>query len=405
MTKKKKLISGVLAALVVMAAAAMVVSGKQGLPVETAAVKERAIIRTVLANGHFQAADGQEIVARDPVVIEDILVEAGDKVKEGQVLAVIDTAGLEAEKQAAQAELAAISTQLATLEATLPLQRAEAGSQMEAARENLQQAEREAAAMAGLYADGAVSEMDWRRAQSALAASHAQEQTARVQMAQIESKAVLLQQYQEQGQALDSRIQVIAEKLDFYQMRAPAAGQVVEVYVRAGAVVGAGTPLFLLAAPGLLVEAEVLAQDAPALAPGQKVLISGEVLRGGVLTGQVSRIHPRAVEKTSELGVVQRRVPIEIVPDQEEAKMCPGYPVEVEIITAETSGLAVPREAVFSLDGRDYVFTIKNGRAALTPVETGLEGEDYLEVLTGLKTGDTVIINPPKETADGIKTK
>ena len=88
---------------------------------ETAAVKESRITRTVMANGYFAAASEKELVARDPLVIQEVLVEAGDQVREGQVLIVIDTAGLEAERKAAMAELTAIDTQQATLEATLPL--------------------------------------------------------------------------------------------------------------------------------------------------------------------------------------------------------------------------------------------------------------------------------------------
>ena len=107
----------------------------------------------------------------------------------------------------------------------------------------------------------------------------------------------------------------------------------------------------------------------------------------------------------SELGVIQYRVSIEIVPEEEVANMRPGYPVEIEIITDETMGLAVPREAVFSLDGKDCVFAVKDGRASLTSVEIGLEGEDYMEILTGLDAVDIVIINPPKELADGIKVR
>jgi HlyD family secretion protein len=60
---------------------------------------------------------------------------------------------------------------------------------------------------------------------------------------------------------------------------------------------------------------------------------------------------------------------------------------------------------VFTLDGADKVFVIKNGRAVLTSVEIGLKGEDFLEVLAGVNSGDIVIMNPPKEVADGVKVK
>lgn len=405
MTKRKKVIVGAVAALVVLSAVAAIVSRQQGLAVEAAEVEERDIVRTVLANGHFAAAAEKEVVARDPVVIKDVLVKAGDKIQEGQVLAVIDTASLETEKQAVIAELTAIKTQETALAATLPLERAQAESQVAAAQESLKQAEREAEAMNQLYETGAASEMEWRRAESAFVTSQAQVQAAQAQLAQVRSQAALIEQYREQAQALSSRLSLLEEKLEYYQMKASEAGQVVEVYAQAGAVVGVGTPLFLLTTPNLVVKAEVLAQDAPDLALGQKAVISGEVLGEDELTGTLTQIHPQAVEKLSELGVLQRRVPVEITLDKNPTDMRPGYPVEVEIITAETTGLALPREAVFTLDGDDKTFVIQNGRAVLTSVEIGLEGEDFLEVLAGVESGDTVILNPPKEVADGAKVK
>ncbi|HKM38930.1 MAG TPA: efflux RND transporter periplasmic adaptor subunit [bacterium] len=405
MTKRKKLVLGVVAVLALILLVVAVRGRRQGLAVEAAAVEEREIVRTVLAHGYFQAAMKEEIIARDPVIIKDLLVEAGDMVAEGQMLAVIDTAGLEAEKQAVEAELSAVSAQLAALEATLPFQEAEAESRVAAAQENLQQTKREAAAMAELYHSGAVSEQDWQRAQTAVAAQEAQAQTAAAHAAQIKSQSSQLGHYREQIQALNSHLKLLEEKLDFSQMKAPTAGQVLAVQVEIGAVAAAGAPLFSLAGSDLIVEAEVLAQDAPELALGQQVLISGEVLRGQELRGEISRIYPQAIEKLSELGVVQRRVPIEIVLDKRTGTMRPGYPAEVEIITAKTSGLAVPWEAVFSLGGQDRLFKIKNGRAALVSVEIGLEGEDYLEILSGIKAGDEVIISPPQKIKDGAKVR
>jgi HlyD family secretion protein len=403
--KRKKLILTALAALVVIIAAAVIVRGRQGIEAETVAVTESRITRTVVATGHFAAQSEQELVARDPLILKEVLVKAGDQVQAGQVLALLDTAALETEKQATQAELTAIDTQQATLETTLPLQQAQAESQVAAAEQSLEQAEQEAQAMTELYEAGAVSELDWRRAQSAFAASKAQVQTAKAQLAQIRSQAALIKQYQEQAQALSTRLSLLEEKLEYYQMKAPEAGQVVEVYAEAGAVVGAGTPLFLVTGPDLVVKAEVLAQDAPELALDQKAIISGEVLGQDELIGTLGQIHPQAVEKLSELGVIQRRVPVEITLDRRPPNMRPGYPVEVEIITAETIGLALPLEAVFTLDGEDKTFVVKNGRAILTSVDIGLEGEDYLEVLSGINSGDIVIINPPKEVADKVKVK
>ena len=48
---------------------------------------------------------------------------------------------------------------------------------------------------------------------------------------------------------------------------------------------------------------------------------------------------------------------------------------------------------------------IENGKAALRVVETGLEGEDYIEIRSGLKEGESVILSPNDEVIEGVKVK
>lgn len=394
MTKKGLII---LIGLLAISLLFFVLNQKQGLSVNTALVEKKEIVRTVLANGHFQAKTKQKLISRDPLVIKTVLVKAGDEIKKGEQLAVFDLTTIEVQKQAALAELAAVSTELLNLETTLPLQKAQIESEWQNTQENLWQAQKEAQAMSELYQLGAVSEMEWRRAESNLATCRAQEQALLIQKAQLESQGALINHHQKQKEALQGQIQVLTEKLNYYQMSAPFSGKVSEVYVQDGDLTGVGTPLFLLSTSDLKVEAEVLAQEAPRLAKGQKVLISGEVLSKQVLTGKIERVSPQAIEKISELGVLQERVPIEISLDEIVEKMSPGYPVDVKIITDQREALAVPREAVFTWEAQEGVFGIKNKRAFFLPLEIGLVGEDYYEVLDGLVEGDLVIINPPKE--------
>ena len=371
MTEKRKLMLGAVGILLIVLVVVFY-SQKQGFAVETMVVEKREIVRTVLASGHFQAVEKHEIMARDPIMVKDVLVKAGDDIEKGQRLAVLDVVSIEAEKRTIMAELAGVNTQLVSLETILPLQKAQIKSEMLTVVESLKQAQNEVEAMTRLYQLGAVSEMDWRQAQNDLAVWQSKEQAIRTQKAQIESQAILIKQYQEQKEALHSRLQVLEEKLNYYQMRASLSGKVREVYAEVGTMVGVGAPLFLLSTSDLMVSAEILAQDAPSLAGDQKVLISGEVLSTRVLPGKIKYIHPQAVEKMSELGVVQQRIPIEIMFNETVENMLPGYPVEVKIITAEKMALAVPREAVFTVKNQDGVFIVKKRRAIFTPVEIGI---------------------------------
>jgi len=68
--------------------------------------------------------------------------------------------------------------------------------------------------------------------------------------------------------------------------------------------------------------------------------------------------------------------------------------------------LLAPRSAVRSQDGRDHVLVIRDGRAALAPIEVGIVAEDAVEVLAGLRVDDEVIVGDSARTlAPGMRVR
>ncbi len=66
---------------------------------------------------------------------------------------------------------------------------------------------------------------------------------------------------------------------------------------------------------------------------------------------------------------------------------------------------AISPSAIVTKDGRKFVFVIREGRAVETPVTTGRQLGDMIEVPAGLKTGDKIILKPPKKLKNGSKIK
>jgi len=107
----------------------------------------------------------------------------------------------------------------------------------------------------------------------------------------------------------------------------------------------------------------------------------------------------------SELGVNQKRVTVEISLGTTEPIRL-GSDVDVEItVEKKKNVLRVPDLAVFEKEKKDCVYVIEGGKAVLREIKTGLEGEDFMEVLSGLAEGDTVILSPNDDITDGIKVK
>jgi multidrug efflux pump subunit AcrA (membrane-fusion protein) len=73
----------------------------------------------------------------------------------------------------------------------------------------------------------------------------------------------------------------------------------------------------------------------------------------------------------------------------------PGSFARAEIVSADgSSALAVPSNAVVSFAGIDKVILVQDGKAVEKPVTLGRKTADWTEVLSGVKAGDAVVINP-----------
>jgi HlyD family secretion protein len=156
------------------------------------------------------------------------------------------------------------------------------------------------------------------------------------------------------------------------------------------------------------VEVDVLSADAVRLREGMAV----ELLRWGgtpPLAGRVRRVEPGGFTKFSALGVEEQRVwvIVEIASPREEwAGLGESYRVNARFILREAADvLRVPSSAVFRDDGNPAVFRIDGSRARLTQIQTGFEGEGWIQVAGGLDEGDRVVLHPDRELGNGGRVR
>jgi multidrug efflux pump subunit AcrA (membrane-fusion protein) len=73
----------------------------------------------------------------------------------------------------------------------------------------------------------------------------------------------------------------------------------------------------------------------------------------------------------------------------------PGVFVRADIITNERDeGLAVPLNAIITFAGLEKVVVVQDGKALEKTVTSGRHGKDWVEIVTGLKAGERVVVNP-----------
>ena len=312
----------------------------QAMPSVTVIVPGRQqVARTITASGTLAARRDMPVgIAGEGGMVASVLVDAGSWVRQGQTMATIERSvqSQEAQQLAASIEVARADARLAQQE----LDRAQA-----------------------LVSRGFVSKADVERRTAARDAAN-----ARVKVAQAQLGA--------------SRARI--GRLD---IRAPAAGLVLERRVEPGQVVGAGSgALFRIAMGGNMeMVANVPQQDLAALKVGLPVEVR-PVGSPNTFKGQIWQIAP-LIDPQSRLGRVRIAVPY--APD-----MRPGGFAEARIVAGASTLPLIPQSAVQSDQGGSYVYVIDaNNQVVRRDVEVGSVTNEGVSIAAGLSGQERIVLS------------
>ena len=126
-------------------------------------------------------------------------------------------------------------------------------------------------------------------------------------------------------------------------------------------------------------------QDLDQVKVGQQVTITNKALK--TFTGEVSFIYPMIDEATRT-----RSLRVELKNPARE--FLPGMFVNATISISPRTGLAIPRDALIETGKHRYVFVSRSGgRFTPTAVTTGAQDEGFIEITSGLKEGDAVVLS------------
>lgn len=381
--KNKKWVLGGGGILLIIVIASLILGDRQA--VEVTRVTEGTLIQQVDDSGYIEEVKDYQIQATQQGRVVQVLVETGQKIKPGEQLIVLENLDLAVEADSVLAQVAQVKAQLDTGRAEL-----------EIAQTELQQAEIDRQRQEKLLDSGAISVSEYE--QEVLNVDKLSK-TVVQQSSYIENLTAQLASLEDMHQNLTTRNQQLL-------IESPTQGIILDLPVKSGQVVSPGTLLAQVGTGELEARADILSDDLKEVKVGQKVSITAPLLGDAVITGQVKKIYPQAYEKTSALGVVQRRVPV-IITMNEPGKLRPGYEVRVSIQTLEKPDvLLIPREAVRS-DGKGgaEVLAVINGRVHYKPVEVGLKNPEKVEITRGLDKGGIVIRDASINLEEGSKVK
>jgi len=352
---KKWIAIGIGAVLVAAAAAAAVMNS--GVTAETIAVDRGEVRKLLKETGTVESKSSITVTAKNSGDIKGLTVEEGDRVMAGDLLM---TSG----GTSAALDIKSQKAQLTGLQAQYSQAR-------ELANKNK-----------SLYEQGALSYQEYNASDTA----------AKQLAAQIASLQYAIESY--------------AESTGAEGVTAPIDGVLTGVFVKEGESVAAGAALFEISnLNDIYVKTDFIAEDADLIREGDIVRIYNEDMGFDDRTGSVRKVFLKAENKMSELGVNQKRVTVEIsFGSAEQVRLGSNMDIEIEV-EKKDSVLRVPELAVFEKSEKNYVYVVEGSNAVLREVETGLEGEDYMEVVSGLAEGDLVIVSPGDDISDGVRVK
>jgi HlyD family secretion protein len=362
----------------------------ESVEVQVATVGRDDLQAKVTANGKVQAQKKVDISATIAGQITHLAVQEGDRVRKGQFLLQIDSANPRSMARSSEASMEALLRDLESARAAL-----------EQARADFRRAE-------GNHRGGILSESDFEKVRTSLATA--------------EAVAGASQRRVDQARATFEGARDLLSKTT---IRAPMDGIITAKRVEEGevAVIGVqnspGTVLLTISDMSVVeTEMEVDETSIPAVKVGQEARVHIDAYPNRTFTGVVTEVGSSPMAPTAgatATEAIKFMVKVQLKAPPPDIK--PGLSVQADILTGfRARALVIPIQALVLRDSerererkpgaaapppgalreQEGVYLMAGGKARFQPIKTGLMGELAVEVLDGLRGGETLVTGPFK---------
>jgi membrane fusion protein (multidrug efflux system) len=319
------------------------------VPVRTATVRARDLSETLTLTGTLDPRAQVTVVPEVSARLTRVLHGEGDRVSAGELLAVLDDTDFRLACDRARAML-------------------------DVAEANRAHARAEQDRADSLLKTGGITDKDHLSAQVAVQVAEASSAQARSELA------------------------IADRQLARAQIAAPIAGRIVRRLADAGALVSSGTPLYSIIDDAVFeFRSSVASVDFGKVRVGAKTRITVDALPGFATNGEVNRIVPRVDARSRSFEVIVR------IPGRPE--LVAGLFARADVKVRDVPGGLVVPPAALARDGADpthaQTFVVVDGKAERRDVTVGLEIADAVQVTSGLKAGELVVVDPPSALGPG----
>ncbi len=324
------------------------------------------------AVGTVRARTATTLSSRVMGTVLEVRVQAGDRVAAGQTLVTVDSRDLETGQRQAQAGLDEAKSAIPEAESAI----ASAQAQLELAQSTLRR-------MKELFDKRSLSAQEFDEFTSRVKVHEAALAMARARRAQINDKI----------RQAEQAVQQASIARGYAEVKAPFAGLVIARRAEPGALAAPGAPLLELEQAGTYrLEASVEESRLAAVKQGASIGVTIDAI-DTPLTGRVAEIAP-SVDPGSRAFLAKIDLPAH-------PALRGGLFGRARFATGQRQVLAVPRAAVVAQGQLQTVMVEEGGFARARLVSLGAAREESVEVLSGLRAGDRLIVQRPTGLADG----
>ena len=360
-------------------------------PSKLAKVEKGDLAKSVVATGKVEPITKVEVKSKASGIVKKLLVEYGDRVKKGQLLAQLDKVEIEAGVEQSRASLEAAQANRKGAEADYER------SKLDAESPDVPLLKRAYDRAVQMAKDGVVSESALDDAERAYKLAVNKQNVARAQMTVLQAKIAQSQAQVAQDQA---NLKQLLEQLNYTDIVSPIDGIILSRDVEMGDAVSSilvlGSSATLVMTLGdtsqVYVKGKVDESDIGRVYLGQPARIKVESFKDKTFNGVVTKISPMGVEKDN-VTTFEVRASINNPGGELKAEMT----ANAEIILDEHKGvLQVPEGAIIYDKDRKASVEVpdpkgKDGQRKVA-INIGISNGAKTEVLSGLKEGDQVIL-------------
>ena len=372
--------------------------------VQVTPAKRGPVEQTVSAEAVVSPLQQAVITPKITSTISKFYVQRGSRVKQGQILAILENADLTGAAEQSKGEFEQAEAGYATTTgASLPEQIQKAELDAVAAKAAYDAQKKVYDARKDLFDQGAIPRRDLDSAEVALAQARSQNEQAQKQLVDLQKlgKEQTLKSASGQLSAAKGKYLNAKAQLSYSEIRSPIDGVVTDRPLFQGELATANQPLLTVMDTSKLIAKAHIAQDeAVELKVGDAAELSFEGLDDPI-KGRVMLISPALDPGSTTIEVWFEAI-------KPGAALKPGMNVSVEAVAKSVkNALVVPASAVYkNPEAGDYVLLAgSDGKAHLVKVKVGIRSKELAEIESGLKEGDSVITVGGYALPDGTKIK